>query len=132
MTSTPSRLEGACHCGRVRVTAPADAFGVVACHCADCQKLHGNFFAMLVTDRASVTFTGDEHVRWYRSSPANERGFCAECGSRVAKRPVEGAKIMLSVGLFDRDLPRRLAKHVWAESKPAWYDLPPSPGVTAS
>ena len=32
-------LEGNCHCGAVRVSVPADAFGVVACHCGDCQKL---------------------------------------------------------------------------------------------
>jgi len=70
------RLEGACHCGRVRVTVPGAAAGIVACHCADCQKLHGNFFAMLVADRAEVVWHGEEHITWYRSSPASERGFC--------------------------------------------------------
>ena len=130
--STPtSELHGSCHCGRVRVTMPGDAAGVVACHCADCQKLHGNFFALLAADRAAVRWEGEEHISWYRSSPANERGFCTTCGSRLAKRPVEGTRIMVSAGLFERDLPRKIVRNLWLEQKPAWYDEPrvgaPSP-----
>lgn len=117
-------LVGACHCGRVRVRMPADSAGVVACHCADCQRLHGNFFALLAADRAAVRWEGEAHVRWYRSSPANERGFCAHCGSRLAKRPVEGSRIMVSAGLFDLPPARRVVKNLWLEQKPGWYDAP--------
>jgi hypothetical protein len=109
---------------------PADSAGVVACHCADCQKLHGNFFAMFVSDRKTVRWEGEEHVRWYRSSPANERSFCGHCVSRLAKRPVEGDRIMVSAGLFDRELPRRLVKNVWSEQKPGWYELPRAGALT--
>ncbi len=35
-TPENDRLHGACHCGRVRVTLPADCAGVIACHCTDC------------------------------------------------------------------------------------------------
>lgn len=114
-------LVGSCHCGRVRITMPEDSAGVVACHCADCQKLHGNFFALLAADRRAVHWEGEEHIAWYHSSPANERSFCSHCGSRLAKRPVEGTRIMVSAGLFDRTLPRQIIKHLWEEQKPAWY-----------
>jgi hypothetical protein len=135
--SGPSELRGVCHCGRVRVHMPADSAGVVACHCADCQKLHGNFFAMFVSDRKTVRWEGEEHVRWYRSSPANERSFCGHCVSRLAKRPVEGDRIMVSAGLFDRELPRRLVKNVESATAQYGYALrapsgnPRSPGVIA-
>jgi hypothetical protein len=119
-----SELAGACHCGRVRVHMPAESVGVVACHCADCQKLHGNFFALLAADRAAVQWEGAEHIRWYRSSSTNERGFCVNCGSRLAKRPIEGTKIMVSVGLFEASLPRKIVKHLWLEQKPTWYGAP--------
>jgi quinol monooxygenase YgiN len=108
----------------VRVHVPSDAAGVVACHCEDCQKLHGNFFAMLVADRAAVRWEGDEHIHWYRSSDAVERGFCSRCGSRLAKRPIEGPKIMVAAGLFERTLPRKIVKNVWLEHKPDWYEAP--------
>lgn len=117
-------LVGSCHCGRVRVELPGDSAGVVACHCGDCQKLHGNFFAMLVTERTKVSWQGEEHIQWYRSSPANERGFCAHCGSRLAKRPLEGTRIMVAAGLFGRELPRKVVKNLWVEQKPDWYEAP--------
>lgn len=117
-------LMGSCHCGRVRVTMPSESVGVIACHCADCQKLHGNFFALLAAERSAVHWEGEEHIQWYRSSAANERGFCIHCGSRLAKRPVEGHRIMVSAGLFDRALPRKVMKNLWVEQKPDWYEAP--------
>lgn len=121
---TSHALVGACHCGRVRVTMPEASVGVIACHCADCQKLHGNFFALLAAERTAVRWEGKEHIQWYRSSPQNERSFCTHCGSRLAKRPVEGNRIMVSVGLFGWTLPRKTIKNLWLEQKPAWYDAP--------
>lgn len=118
----PQHLSGACHCGRVRVTMPAESAGVVVCHCADCQKLHGNSFALFATDRAAVRWEGEEHIRWYASSAANERSFCGQCGSRLAKRPVEGSRIMVSAGLFDLTLQRRVIRNLWIEQKPAWVE----------
>jgi quinol monooxygenase YgiN len=123
-STAPAELVGACHCGKVRVHMPAASAGVIACHCADCQKLHGNFFALLAAERSAVRWEGEAHIHWYRSSEANERGFCRECGSRLAKRPLEGNRIMVSAGLFDRTLPRRVMKNLWLEQKPAWYDAP--------
>jgi hypothetical protein len=123
-TSAGEALQGACHCGSVKVTMPAESVGVVACHCGDCQKLHGNYFALLVAERAAVRWEGEAHMRWYRSSPANERSFCERCGSRLAKRPIEGTRVMVSAGLFDRTLPRKVIKHLWLEAKPDWYDAP--------
>ncbi|MCK6517112.1 GFA family protein [Myxococcota bacterium] len=120
----PGELRGACHCGLVRVTLPETAAGVVLCHCADCQKLHGGAFALFATDRAAARWEGEEHIRWYASSAANERSFCAQCGSRLAKRPVEGARIMVSAGLFDLTLHRKAIKNLWLEQKPVWTEAP--------
>lgn len=117
-----SQLHGACHCGRVKVELPEASIGVVVCHCADCQKLHGNSFALLAAERSTVVWEGEEHIRWYHSSPAHERSFCVHCGSRLAKRPVEGNRIMVSAGLFDHMLPRKVIKNLWVEQKPAWVE----------
>lgn len=125
-------LIGSCHCGAVSVRAPSDSFGVVACHCGDCQKLHGNFFAMLAVERTAIAWSGEEAMRWYDSSPKARRAFCSQCGSRLAKDPYGSPKVLVSAGLFPRELPRRAVKHVFAELKPAWYDVPPieAPEVT--
>lgn len=118
------RIQGHCHCGAVHVSVPADAFGVIACHCEDCQKLHGNFFAMLAVPTAAVEWGGSaERVR-YASSATVQRSFCPVCGSRIAKEPRDGERVLLSVGLFDRHLPRTIARQVSTDSKPDWYALP--------
>lgn len=116
---------GRCHCGAVSVTVRGEAFGVIACHCDDCQKLHGNYFAMIGAPAADVDLDGGDALRWYDSSPAARRAFCGVCGSRVAKEPVGSGRMLVSVGLFGATTGLRLRKHVWEASKPDWYDLPP-------
>jgi hypothetical protein len=124
MNEPQKHLKGSCHCGAVSVRVPEDSIGVVACHCGDCQELHGNFFAMLVANKAEVVWEGIESIEAYRSSDTVQRTFCMKCGSRLAKVPDTSPKVMISAGLFDRTLPRRIIKNVWVESKPDWYDLP--------
>jgi hypothetical protein len=114
-------IEGSCHCGKVSVSVPEDAFGVVACHCGDCQKLHGNFFAMLAVDRAAVQWSGESHIQWYESSTKARRGFCSNCGSRLAKDPNGSPKVLVSVGLFERTLHRTIEKSLFEDAKPEWY-----------
>ncbi|MFO0667493.1 MAG: GFA family protein [Polyangiaceae bacterium] len=125
MSPSENEIVGTCHCGRVRVTMPSESVGVVVCHCGDCQKLHGNSFALFAGEQRAVRWEGEEHVRWYRSSAENERAFCGHCGSRLAKRPVSGTRIMVSAGLFERTLPRKVIKNLWLEQKPAWVEAAP-------
>lgn len=117
-------IEGQCHCGGVRVSLPAQAFGIVACHCEDCQKLHGNYFAMLAVPTENVVWSGELKPQWYVSSAQAQRSHCPHCGSRLAKLPADGGRTLVSAGLFSRHLPRRIQKQVWTASHPEWYDLP--------
>lgn len=119
-------LEGRCHCGGVSVTMPADTPGVVACHCEDCQRLHGNFFALLAADADRVRWGGELQPQWYASSDKAQRAHCPRCGSRLAKRANGSPKLLLSAGLFDRHLPRTLVRNLYGDSKPDWYELPPT------
>ena len=119
----PPRI-GRCHCGAVTVTVPATAFGVVACHCGDCQKMHGNYFAMIAAPTADVRLEGEEHIRWYSSSESSRRAFCEVCGSRIAKEQLGSGRLLLSIGLFGPTTGLRVRKNVYAASKPDWYPLP--------
>ena len=118
------RIEGQCHCGGVRVSLPAEAFGIVACHCEDCQKLHGNYFAMLVVPTDDAVWSGELQPQLYASSAQAQRSHCPRCGSRLAKLHEGGGRTLVSAGLFSRHLSRRIQKQVWTESHPEWYDLP--------
>ncbi len=117
-------LQGRCHCGAVRLTVPATRFGIVACHCEDCQQLHGNFFAMIAADREAVRLEGEASVQRHDSSATVVRAFCRNCGSRLYKDAQGSPRLLLAAGLFGRHTGMRLRKHVWDTSKPDWYELP--------
>lgn len=116
-----NRLEGHCHCGGVKISIPGDTPGVVACHCEDCQRLHGNFFALLAADAGQVQWAGDLTPQWYDSSPRARRAHCPRCGSRLAKQASGSDRLLLSAGLFGPRLPRGIVRHLFVQSRPDWY-----------
>ncbi|GFE65720.1 hypothetical protein KIN_27940 [Litoreibacter roseus] len=77
-------LSGRCLCGDVTFDIPSPArFDV--CHCVDCRRWHGA--SPVGIDLTDVTLTsGASALKWYRSSPLAERGFCTTCGSSLFYR----------------------------------------------
>jgi hypothetical protein len=121
------RLTGRCHCGAVRLSMPASAAGILACHCEDCRRMHGNFNAFLAVPAADVTLDGADALTWYPSSPDSRRAFCKTCGGRVLKEITASGRWLVSAGLIDDLAGRRIVRNLWEQSKPGWYDLPATP-----
>lgn len=121
------RLHASCHCGRVTLDLPGTAAGILACHCVDCQKMHGNFNAFLAAPIADIALSGAEALIWYHSSPGARRAFCGTCGARVLKEVTEAGRWLVSAGLVDGPTDRRIIRNLWEQSKPDWYDLPALP-----
>lgn len=117
-------LKATCHCGRIELLMPFASVGVLACHCADCQKLHGNFNAFLVAARDAVSLRGEAYLVWYQSSAESRRAFCRMCGSRLLKEQTAAGRWLISAGLVDGPTGKHIIRNLWAESKPDWYDLP--------
>ena len=118
------RLHGRCHCGGVAFSIPSDSAGVVACHCEDCRKMHGNYNAMLAAPRGDVQFEADATLHWYASSDKARRGFCTVCGSRLFKDNLGSDRLMVSAGVIDGATAKRIIRNLWEQSKGDWYDLP--------
>jgi hypothetical protein len=121
------RLTGGCYCGAVRFSIPADSFGVVACHCTDCRKMHGNYNAMLAAPRDDVRFEAEAGLTWFSSSDKARRGFCATCGSRLFKDNLGSDRLMVSAGAIDGATGKTILKNLWDQSKGDWYALPETP-----
>lgn len=124
MTET---LFASCHCRAVHLTLPADSAGVLACHCGDCQKMHGNFNAFLAASRDAITIEGEQALVWYQSSEASRRAFCGTCGARVVKEQTAAGRWLISAGLIDGPTGKHILKNLWAQAKPDWYALPEGP-----
>jgi hypothetical protein len=117
-------LTGSCFCGSVRFSIPASSVGVIACHCHDCQKMHGNYNVMLGSPRGDLVFEADSTLIWFDSSEKAKRGFCRTCGSRLFKDNLGAPLMMVSAGAINVATGKSIIKNLWETSKGDWYALP--------
>ena len=116
---------GGCLCGGVRYQVHGPLRGVIACHCSQCRKTSGHFVAATQALAADLQLTEQATLRWYRSSPAAERGFCSRCGGNLFWRhTTPGADhIAIMAGSIDPPTGLRLARHIFVASKSDYYDI---------
>lgn len=118
-----AKHRGGCLCGAVRFEVAGVLAAPDACHCTQCRKQSGHFWASTDVPRADVAITGAENVTWYHASTKVRRGFCATCGSFVFWDPIGRDKIALAMGAFDQPTGVRLGKHIFVADKGDYYDI---------
>ena len=119
-------MKGSCLCDAVRIQVAGELeHDPEACHCRQCRKHFGSYAMGVNVRRSRLTVIGEEHVRWYRSSPQVERGFCGICGSTLFWRPdLDGYEwTSVAIGLFDGKIGRKLAKHTFVGEKSDCYEI---------
>jgi hypothetical protein len=97
--------------------------GVTACHCSQCAKTTGHYFAAVGCATQDFVLDAQDTLRWYRSSEAAERGFCSRCGSNLFWRSVGGSKTTMTAGTLDRPTGLRMKYHIFCDSRSDYYDL---------
>lgn len=115
--------KGSCLCGRVSFVVTADLGANDACHCIQCRKHSGHYFASADVPRAALAVTGQEGVSWYRSSEKVRRGFCSTCGSSLFFDPIKSDFIGIALGAFDSPTLTRLSKHIFVAEKGDYYEI---------
>ena len=103
MTSaTKPILTGGCQCGAIRFAVSAPPVKVSICHCRMCQKASGAPFASFADiDRENFIWTRGKPAA-FRSSSIAERDFCRDCGTPLSFRRIDGPRIEIMTGAFDR------------------------------
>jgi hypothetical protein len=94
-------IKGACLCGQVSFTVAGNLRAPDACHCVQCRKQSGHYFASTNVPREHLTINGLEKVSWYQSSVSVRRGFCSTCGSFLFWDPPARDWIAIAMGAFD-------------------------------
>ena len=119
----PDTRTGSCLCGAVRFTTTGPLRGVVYCHCTQCRKQTGHFYAATnVLDR-DIVVEGGENITWFKASPAARRGFCATCGSALFWKHEEEDKISVMAGLFDQQEGLVGEAHIFVADKGGYYEI---------
>ena len=114
---------GSCLCGAVAFVVTGPLSAPDACHCRQCRKQSGHFWASTDVPAAALTVTDARHLRWYASSEKVRRGFCARCGSALFWDPIHQASIAVAMGAFDAPTGARLSKHIFVSQKGDYYSL---------
>ena len=95
-------LTGGCQCGAVRFALKTAPGKVSICHCRMCQKASGAPFASLADiERSDFAWTRGQPAA-FRSSSIAERDFCKECGTPLSFHRIDGPRIEIMTGAFDR------------------------------
>jgi hypothetical protein len=119
-------ISGRCECGRVRYEVDGDIESFSHCHCSQCRRLHGAAYATFAgvsRDRFRY-LSGETDIKVYASSEANDRVFCAECGSSILVDPKqEPESLYISMGTVDGNPPHPQGYHEYVGSKAAWHEI---------
>lgn len=115
--------KGSCLCGAVHYEFDAPLSSADACHCTQCRKQSGHYWAATDVPRSALLLHGEEHVTWYRSSEKVRRGFCSICGSVLFWQPIHKDVIAISMGSLDQPTGIRLDKHIFVADKGDYYEL---------
>ena len=117
------RHRGSCLCGAVGFEVAGALSPPDACHCRQCRKQSGHYFASTDVPRAALSVTGVEHVLWYESSEKVRRGFCSRCGSSLFWDPVGKDVVGVAMGAFDGPTGTQLAIHIYVAEKGDYYEI---------
>jgi len=113
-------LTGGCQCGAIRFVLTALPVKVSICHCRMCQKASGAPFASFADVEKSDFAWSRGKPASFKSSTIAERDFCPQCGTPLSFRHIDGPRIEIMTGTFDR--PDRVipTRQYGTESRLGW------------
>lgn len=114
---------GACLCGAVSFELRGPLTAPTACHCGMCRRWHGALGVYTSSAKKDFHLTGGENLRWYRSGPSSERGFCGACGSTLFWRQVDGDAIDVTMGSLEPPTALKLDRHIWVAHRGDYDDI---------
>jgi len=112
-----------CLCGQITIEVRGELAPPDACHCSQCRRQSGHYWASTDLLKSNVTITGEDRITWFQASEKVRRGFCSTCGSFLFWQPIGRDKIAVAMGAFDQPTDTRLHLHIFTGDKGDYYDI---------
>jgi len=96
---------------------------VIYCHCSQCRKTTGHYFASTSCDRGDFKLTSDSGLDWYQSSPEAARGFCKRCGSTMFWDYKGSPTISILAGTLDAPTGLKAEVHIFVADASDYYTI---------
>ncbi len=117
-------LTGRCLCGGVAFEIDPPLAPPAACHCSQCRRMSGHFWAAFTVPMGRFRMLSDDTLRWHRSSERAERGFCGTCGGFLFWRETgQDGNIDVAAGTLDLPTGMRLVDHIFVADKGDYYEI---------
>ena len=114
---------GHCLCGAVRFRSSGKLRDVIACHCSQCRRQTGHFYAATNVQDEGLTVEGGDSVTWYRASETAGRGFCRTCGSALFWKADGSDYTSILAGAFDQPTGLKIGVHIFCADKGDYYEI---------
>ena len=114
---------GSCLCGSVTYEARNPRKEVTACHCTQCRKQSGHYWASSGCAIEDFKLLTEEGLKWYRASDFASRGFCSKCGSALLWKHDDEDRMSFSAGSIDGAEGFTVAKHIFTDDKGSYYEI---------
>lgn len=114
---------GSCLCGAVRFSICGPLRGVVYCHCSQCRKQSGHFYAATSVDDADLEIEGAGSITWFAASSVAKRGFCSACGSVLFWKHKDHCETSIMAGAFDSPSGLKGEVHIFVGDKGDYYTI---------
>lgn len=114
---------GHCLCGAVRFRTSGQLREVIACHCSQCRRQTGHFYAATNVQDDGLAVEGAESVTWYRASETASRGFCRTCGSALFWKGDGSDYTSIMAGAFDQPTGLKIGVHIFCADKGDYYEI---------
>jgi len=116
-------ISGSCNCGGVKYEVSGPMRTVTACHCGQCRKQTGHYYAATSVSDADLKMVQSDTLKWYAASDEAKRGFCGECGSALFWKRNNSSGTSILVGTLDGETELKIDKHIFVADKGDYYEL---------
>ncbi|PIB22879.1 aldehyde-activating protein [Amylibacter kogurei] len=114
---------GSCECGSVTFEITGNLRPVVACHCTQCRKTSGHYWAATQVDNENLKIINKSGLKWFRSSNFARRGFCTGCGASLFWQLDGENATSIGAGALDGETNLKTEKHICCADKGDYYDI---------
>ena len=115
--------KGSCECRDVTFEVTGQLRPVIACHCDQCRKSSGHFWASTYAPSENINITSGRALSWFQSTDVVRKGFCRTCGSSLFWKLDGRNGLSISGGAFDDAIPAKLEKHIFVSEKGCYYEI---------
>jgi hypothetical protein len=114
---------GSCLCGAVTYKTSGPLREIVFCHCSQCRRQTGLYYASTNVADADIVVEGADNLTWYQSSEKGRRGFCKHCGSAMFWKYEGQSHISVQAGSVDQPTELVRGYHIFCADKGDFYEI---------